>query len=92
MPCTRIRAETRWVIRGWRMSSRARVRRVAGSGRPWKVAENAAAPSRRSVTAVATRSGVRLNRSSYVPLTSKNGETWKSLPVAAAPASSGRRR
>ena len=37
MPCTRIRAETRWVIRGWRMSSRARARRLsrvrAGPGR-----------------------------------------------------------
>ena len=38
---TRIRVETRWVISGWRMSSRARVRRVAGSGRPRNVAANA---------------------------------------------------
>ena len=36
---------------------------VAGSGRPRKVAENATVPSRRSVTVVATRSGLRVNRS-----------------------------
>ena len=57
MPCTRIRAEIRWGMKGWRMSRRARAGRVAGSGRPRKVALNATASWRRSVTVVATRSG-----------------------------------
>jgi len=62
MPCTRIRAEIRWGMRGCRMSRRARAGRVAGSGRPRKVALNATASWRRSVTVAATARGNLLRR------------------------------